>query len=91
MHLEFKKAVQFSLLLKVGGRLREFNFRKINRPNEEKFSVNVCNDKGERILFDMKENDSEWDFITPTGNLPLWISDARNDIREALSEELKSW
>jgi hypothetical protein len=90
MHIEFKKAVQFSLLIKTGGRLREFNFRKLNNVEGELLSVNVCNERGDRIMFTMlKTSDSEWEINDD--RLPKWILDDKNNIRNAVEEELKNW
>lgn len=89
MHFEFKKAVQFSLLIKAGGRLREFNFRKLKSPDAERFSVDVCNERGDRIIFNMHKAGNEWEVAEP--NLPKWITDSKTTIREAVDEEMKNW
>ena len=60
MHLEFSRMIQFSLLVKAGNRVREFNFRKLRNPGEEQLTVNVCDERGERILFDMHKRDGNW-------------------------------
>ncbi len=89
MHFEFKKAVQFSLLIKAGGRLREFNFRKLKSPDEELFSVDVCNERGDRIIFNMHKADNDWEMTE--NNLPKWITESKITIRHAVDEELKNW
>jgi len=89
MQIQFIRAVQFSLLIKLDGRLREFNFRKIRNSEVETFSVNVCNERGDRIFFDMKKQDSSWDF-TPS-NLPGWIEQNKKVIRQAVEDELPNW
>ena len=53
----FVKLIQFTRLVKAEGRLREFNFRKVKTPDEEVFSVNVCTERGDRIVFTMQKNE----------------------------------
>lgn len=89
MQIQFNRAVQFSLLIKVDGRLREFNFRKIRNTEDDTFSVNVCNERGDRIFFDMKKQESGWDF-TPT-NIPAWIEQNKKTIKQAVEDELPKW
>jgi len=89
MQVEFVRAVQFSLLIKAGGRLREFNFLKRRVPGEELFSVDVCNDRGDRIVFTLKNSGGEWDI--PQTHLPKWILENKSLIRDAAAEELKKW
>lgn len=89
MQIEFVKAVQFSLLVKTGDRLREFNFRKLKSPDEEKFSVNVCNERGDRILFDMVRQKDDWEIVAK--NLPEWITSNKKNLRQAMDEELRNW
>ncbi len=89
MQIHFNRAVQFSLLIKLESRLREFNFRKIRNTEVDTFSVNVCNERGERIFFDMKKQESGWDF-TPS-NLPAWIEHNKKQIQQAVEDELPNW
>jgi hypothetical protein len=89
MQIEFKKAVQFSLLIKTGGRLREFNFRKLNNVEGELLSVNVCNERGDRIIFTMFKTENEWEINDE--RLPKWILEDKTNIRHAVDEELKNW
>lgn len=89
MHLEFSRMIQFSLLVKAGNRVREFNFRKLRNPGEEQLAVNVCDEKGERILFDMHKRDGNWR-IAPAG-LPAWITQSEEQIRSAVEQELTRW
>lgn len=90
MHFSFVKAVQFSVLVKAGDRLREFNVRKLKTLlNEDVFDVNVCNERGDRIFFEMKKVDNDWEF-TPTG-IPSWIEQNKNKIIQAVEDELSNW
>jgi hypothetical protein len=89
MHLEFVRMVQFTRLVKADGRLREFNFRKIKSPAEELFDVNVCNDRGDRIIFGMQKKDDSWRIIP--GQLPQWILQNENSLDKGIKDELVNW
>jgi hypothetical protein len=81
--------VQFTRLVKMEGRLREFNFRKMRTPDEEQFSVNVCNERGDRILFNMEKKDNGWRIQST--ELPKWILQNEGRLNEAIEDELKNW
>lgn len=85
----FIKMVQFSLLVKAGDRVREFNFRKLKKQEEELLAVNVCDERGERIFFNMQKKESSWKIVP--GSLPPWVSQYENNLRQAIEEELINW
>ncbi len=87
--MQFVRMVQFTRLVKINGRLREFNFRKLKSPNEEIFSVNVVNDRGDRILFNMKKESSTWKILGE--RLPDWIVEGEVDLGQAIEDELQYW
>lgn len=89
MHLEFSRMIQFSLLVKAGDRVREFNFRKLKNPGEEQLTVNVCDERGERILFDMIKKDGAWKISS--GSPPLWITQSETRLGQAVEQELSHW
>ncbi len=89
MHLEFVRMIQFTRLMKADGRLREFNFRKVKTPEEELFSVNVCNERGDRINFNMQKKEDAWRIIPD--QLPQWILQNENSLDEGIKDELKKW
>jgi hypothetical protein len=75
MQFVFKKVTHFSRLLKAGGRLREFNFRKLTDLREDGwFHVDVADDRGDRIIFRLSEHEPVG--ITPALALPEWVRDA---------------
>jgi hypothetical protein len=84
MPMQFIRNIQFTRLLKTGGRLREFNFRKSGA--EEKFSVDTVDDRGNRIMFTMIKENGSWRL----GNilLPAWITDYEGLLHENIEEEL---
>ena len=89
MHLQFVRMVQFTRLVKAEGRLREFNFRKVKSPEEELFTVNVCNERGDRIHFSMQKEEDTWKIIP--GQLPQWILQNENNLDESIKDELRKW
>ncbi len=87
--MHFEKMVQFTRLVKAEGRFREFNFRKLRNPAEELFSVNVCNERGDRIMFSMQKQENDWRIIP--GELPKWIVQNENSLNAAIEDELRNW
>ncbi len=81
--------IQFSLLVKAGDRVREFNFRKLRNPEEEQFSVNVCDERGDRILFNLHKEEGAWR-VGPE-SLPPWIVQNEHKISDAVEKELGRW
>ena len=65
MQLNFIKNIQFTRLVKADGRLREFNFRKFSgEEGELLFSIDVVDDRGNRIIFRMRKEDKCLENIT---------------------------
>jgi hypothetical protein len=88
MRIEVKKNIHFTKLVKVNGRLKEFNFRKLGGPNEGLFTVDVSDDRGNRILFRMQKEQESWK-IQPQ-QLPPWVMDKENTFHDLIEEELRS-
>jgi hypothetical protein len=89
MKIQFIKNIQFTRLVKAEGRLREFNFRKINGIKEGLFTVDVSDDRGNRIIFNMEKNDNQWKIVSPAP-LPDWITLNEAKFEELIEEELKN-
>jgi hypothetical protein len=88
MQIHFTKVVHFTRLIKAGGRLREFNFRRLRQLEEEIFSVDTVDDRGNRILFYMrKDNNSNWS-ISPQP-LPTWVTENEAKLNEQILDELQ--
>lgn len=86
--MQFFKNVQFSKLIKAEGRLREFNFRNHRSAlQKDVCSVNVTDDRGNRIIFEMHKEDTGWK-ITQT-QLPIWIMENENHFKQVIEDELK--
>ena len=88
MRIQFVKNIQFTKLLKVEGRLREFNFRKLGGENEGFFTVDVVDDRGNRILFRMKQEDGQWKIQEQP--LPHWIWENEKRLSDLLEEEIRN-
>lgn len=85
MHIQFKKNIQFTKLVKADGRLREFNFRKLGGLNEGVFTIDVSDDKGNRIMFRMQKEEGKWKIIAQS--LPAWILRLEENFHEIIEEE----
>ena len=87
MQMNFTKVVHFTRLIKAGGRLREFNFRKIRGQEQELFTVDTVDDRGNRILFKMtKDNGNRWTIVPQI--LPSWIPENEDKFHEAIEDDL---
>jgi hypothetical protein len=89
MQIHFTKVVHFTRLIKAGGRLREFNFRKMRQLEEEIFSVDTVDDRGNRILFHMTKADNGQWTIAQNQPLPAWVIENEDKLREQIGDELQ--
>jgi hypothetical protein len=86
MGLNVRKNIQFTKLVKAPAQLKEFNFRKL--PGEaEVFHVDVNDDRGNRIMFNMRFENGSWKIAEHI--VPKWITDAENKLGAAIEEELQ--
>lgn len=92
MELKFVKNIQFTRLIKVDGRLKEFNFRKPNGREDGLFTVDVIDGRGNRIIFNMEKIQNIWKIVTEsvTEILPAWILENEETFHEIIEEEFKS-
>jgi hypothetical protein len=88
MHVQFIKNIQFSKVLKADGRMREFNFRKPNGLQEGQFTVDVSDDRGNRIVFKMQKEEGIWKIIPQP--LPSWILENESVFQDMITEEMKN-
>jgi len=87
MQIHFTKVVHFTRLIKAGGRLREFNMRKLKQLDEDIFSVDTVDDRGNRILFHMnKSTTGNWSIVPQP--LPVWVTENEDKLREEILNEL---
>jgi hypothetical protein len=87
MGINVRKNIQFTKLIKSPTHLREFNFRKLPGV-EELFHVDVNDDRGNRVMFNMKLEEGQWRISNKI--VPQWISDAETKLQEAISAELSN-
>lgn len=87
MQIQFRKNIQFTRLIKVDGRLREFNFRKAGTIGDGFFSVDVSDDKGNRVMFRLQKEDGTWRF-QPEQILPVWILRIEPEFHDLIETEL---
>ncbi len=85
MELKFIKNIQFTKLIKVDGKLKEFNFRKPNGKQEGLFTVDVIDERGNRIIFKMEKTDARWKIISH--ELPAWVLDSEDNFHDLIEEE----
>jgi hypothetical protein len=85
MKLIFVKNIQFTRLIKADGRLREFNFRKLGGLQEGQFSIDVADERGNRLLFKMSKEDQLWK-IVDGNDLPSWVVSATSILHDKIEE-----
>ncbi len=85
MKLSYVRNVQFTRLVKINGQLKEINFRKSNTTDEGQFTVDVIDERSNRIIFYMLK-DEHWKIISE--NVPAWIMNEENTLNEIIKEEL---
>lgn len=87
MLVQFNKNIQFTKLVKADGRLREFNFRRVNGLQEGLFTVDVSDDRGNRIMFRMEQKEGKWRIQDQP--LPDWVTNSEPAFHELIEEELR--
>ena len=80
-------SIHFSKIIKAGDRNREFNFTRTN-PSGNQFSVNVPDERGNRIFFTMQQEGNSWKATMDI--LPQWILNAQEELSRAIEEETNS-
>ena len=86
MGLNVRKNIQFTKLIKAPTHLKEFNFRKVPG-GDELFHVDVNDDRGNRIIFNMKQENGEWKIADNI--VPKWISDAEPKLKDAIEQQMQ--
>ena len=90
MQIRFIKNVQFTKVLKAEGRMREINFRKPNGREQALCTVDVSDDRGQRIIFTMQKDDNNSWKIVPQA-LPVWITQLEKKLSDLIEEELQNY
>ena len=74
--------IAFTLLIKINGRQREFNFRKRSDGN---FDTDTNDDHGNRYTFRMEEVNDAWKINGKL--LPPWLMESEVLINDALNKQ----
>jgi len=85
MQIRFVKNVQFTRVLKAEGRMREFNFRKPNGREPALCTVDVSDDRGQRIIFTMQKDDTSNTWRIVPQALPVWVTQLEGNRKKFLS------
>lgn len=85
MHTSFVKIIHFTRLVKISGRLREFNFKKNNNAGDYVFDVDTADDRGNRLFFRLSKNDNEWT-LSSKQTIPEWIGQHQDQLVTELEE-----
>ena len=72
--------VAFTELIKINGRLREFNFRK---RNEMLYNVDTSDERGTRYMFQLLKEDDGWKIQGI--DIPGWIMNSRSLLEEIVT------
>ena len=76
------KNIQFTELIKAGGRLREFNFRKSQGLNDPMFTIDVASETGERHYILFRQRNKQW--VLENKQLNPWIEEILPQIEEII-------
>ncbi len=85
MDTTFKKIIHFTRLVKISGRLREFNYRKNNMAGDYVFDVDTADDRGNRIFCRLTKEAEKW-LLTSKQALPGWITDNQEQLVSELEQ-----
>jgi hypothetical protein len=78
------KNIQFTVLIKAGGLLREFNFRKSAGTIGSLFTIDVADIRGERHYLMFRRDDNQW--VLKTSEMPDWIREVLPKIVERIQQ-----
>ena len=78
-------SMYFTKIIKTGERQREFNFRRLSEAADHSYSVDVPDDKGNRVVFNMYRN-AQGQWKTAAKMVPIWIHNAEVELGQAIEE-----
>lgn len=82
--MEEIRNIQFTVLIKAGGLLREFNFRKSVGQTGNLFTIDVADIRGERHYLIFRQENNQW--ILKTAEIPDWIKEVVPKISERIQQ-----
>jgi hypothetical protein len=80
----FRKNIQFTKLIKVNGRAREFNFRKKQLSGEAIYDIDVSDERGERHYISLRQQNGSW--AIEGNNVPAWLQNVYTDIVKEIDD-----
>ena len=82
--MEEIRNIQFTVLIKAGGLLREFNFRKSAGAAGPLFTIDVADVRGERHYLQFRHENNQWNLKTTA--VPDWIKEVVPKIVERIQQ-----
>jgi hypothetical protein len=82
--MEEIRNIQFTVLIKAGGLLREFNFRKSAGTIGSLFTIDVADTRGDRHYLMFRQENNQW--VLKTTELPDWIKEVIPKINETIHQ-----
>ena len=76
--------IHFTKLIKIGERLREFNFRKVPGSTNS-YHIDVTDERGSRIMFTLYKDEAG--FWQPSTAVPLWLEASIPTLAEVVETE----
>ncbi|MBI2729816.1 MAG: hypothetical protein HYX40_03535 [Sphingobacteriales bacterium] len=83
--LTIAKNVHFTRLVKAGGTLKEFNFRKLGYASVPSYHIDTTDERANRIVFEMKLDEGGW--TISQFNIPKWILQVKESLQEILYQQ----
>lgn len=83
--MPFTRNIAFTSLIKINGRLREFNFRK---RGDIFYDADTSDERGNRYFFKMEKVKEDWKMNGT--QLPAWLVEGESLINAAIAKEEQS-
>lgn len=80
--MTYPKNIQFSILIPVQSRQREFNFRK---RNSEYYDGDVSDERNQRYYFNVRKEADRW--VVAGDNIPDWLVNVELLISTSVTEK----
>ncbi len=78
------KNIQFTQLIKAGGRLREFNFRKSQGLRDPMFTIDVASESGGRHYILFRQRKEKW--TLENKELISWVEEILPQLEDIIQE-----
>jgi hypothetical protein len=84
--MPYARNIAFTVLIKINGRLKEFNFR---RRSASLYDADTNDERGERYFFKVENVDDRW--IMSGIDLPAWLTQGESVIIAAVIEQERAF